>query len=216
MQLSPSSNSKSALEDFVLSLQTLDPLLIYLVVFSIAFIENVFPPSPSDIVIVFAGSLVGIGQVGFIETLLVGTAGSTFGFVLMFKIGHWFGARILERGKISFIPISSVKKVESWFNRYGYWIIIANRFLSGTRAVVSFFAGMSELKLARTTVLCFISALAWNTILISGGFYLGKNWQRIGLYLSAYGQIVTALIVVIVIVLVAKFLYKKNSSTKTS
>lgn len=200
------------MEDFILSLQSLDPLLIYLVVFSIAFIENLFPPSPSDVVIVFAGSLVGLGQVGFLETLLAATLGSTAGFVVMFKIGHWFGKRILEKRALSFIPIEAVKKVESWFGRYGYWIIIANRFLSGTRAVVSFFAGMSELNLLKTTLLCFISALAWNSALISGGFYLGRNWQRIGFYLSTYSQVVTAILIIIVIILVAKFLYKKNST----
>jgi membrane protein DedA with SNARE-associated domain len=147
---------------------------------------------------------------------LFGTVGSTLGFVLMFKIGHWFGSRILEQGRISFIPVEAVRKVETWFRRYGYWIIVANRFLSGTRAVVSFFAGMSELNLLKTTLLSLVSALAWNSILITGGYYLGKNWQRIGFYLSTYGQIVTALLVIIVIVLVARFLYKKNNSTKTS
>jgi membrane protein DedA with SNARE-associated domain len=201
-------------EHFILFLQSLDPFLIYLIVFAIAYIENVFPPSPSDLVIVFAGSLVGMDRVGFVGTLLSATIGSTLGFLTMYKIGDWFGDRILEQGKIRFIPVSAVKKVEEWFARYGYWIIIANRFLAGTRAVVSFFAGLSELRLIQTTILSFFSALAWNAILLTGGFYLGKNWERIGFYLSTYSQIVTGALILIVIVLVAKYFYQKNNGSK--
>jgi len=200
------------LEAFITYLQSLSPTLIYLMVFSIAYIENIFPPSPSDLLIVFGGSLVGIGRVGFVEILVFSTAGSTLGFMTMYKIGDWFGLRILEKGKIKFIPLDAVKKVEQWFSRYGYAIIIANRFLSGTRAVVSFFAGMSELKLTPTAILSGVSALAWNSILVTGGYYLGNNWQRIGFYLSTYSQIVTAVLVVAALILIAHFLYSKRSN----
>lgn len=203
------------MEELIVRLQSLDPVLIYCAVFGIAFIENIFPPSPSDLVVVFAGSLVGIGTVGFAETLLAATAGSTVGFMTMYKIGDWFGDRILEAGKISFIPVSAVRKVEDWFRRYGYWIIIANRFLAGTRAVVSFFAGVSELNLPRTTLLSFLSALAWNTILVTAGYILGRNWEEIGWYLTTYSQIVTAIIIIVVLVLVAKFLHNRNNSAGT-
>jgi membrane protein DedA with SNARE-associated domain len=197
-------------------LQTLSPVLVLLVVFAIAFIENVFPPSPSDMVIVFSGSLVGIGRVGFTETLLAATAGSTLGFVLMYKIGDWFGVRILEQGKISFIPVESVRKVEDWFRRYGYWIIIANRFLAGTRAVVSFFAGMAEINLPLTTLLCFLSALAWNAILIGGGYALGNNWERIGFYLSTYSQVVIGIIVLAAIAYLVRYFIKRANDRKAS
>jgi len=202
------------LEAFIHFIQSLDPLLIYALVFSIAFIENVFPPSPSDLVVVFGGSLVGFGRVDFAGILFVATAGSTLGFIVMYKIGHWFGGRILEKGKIAFIPVQAVEKVEAWFTRYGYWIIVGNRFLAGTRAVVSFFAGLSELNLLRTAALSCVSALAWNAILVTSGFLLGKQWERIGFYLTTYSQIVTGVLIVVVLVLVAKFLYKKNSAGK--
>jgi len=203
------------LEDLVLWLQSLDPLLIYIAVFFIAFIENVFPPSPSDLVVVFAGSLIGIGRVGFVETLLITTLGSTAGFVVMYKIGDWFGARIIEGGKIKFLPLEGVHKVESWFARYGYGIIIANRFLAGTRAVVSFFAGMSKLNLTKTTLLSFLSALAWNAILLTGGFFLGENWQDIDFYLSTYSKVVTGIVVIAIIVFVIRYVSMKNNKPKT-
>ncbi len=198
------------MEELVLRLQSLDPLAVYAAVFGIALIENIFPPSPSDVLVVFAGSLAGVGDVALVPVILCATAGSTVGFVAMYKIGQWFGERILERGKIRFIPVEGVRKVEGWFGRYGYWLIAANRFMSGTRAVISFFAGMSELHLAKTTALSFVSALAWNTILVIAGFTLGKNWSRIGFYLSTYSYIVTAIIVILVLLFLARYLYRRN------
>ena len=105
------------LEDLIQYVQTVDPILVYGIVFAIAFIENVFPPSPSDSIIVLGGSLIGLGRVGFIETLLCATAGSTLGFIAMYKIGQWSGDTILERGKIKFIPVAAVKTVERWFQK---------------------------------------------------------------------------------------------------
>jgi membrane protein DedA with SNARE-associated domain len=199
-----------ALEDLIQYTQSVDPLLVYVIVFAVAYIENVFPPSPSDTIIVLGGSLVGIERVGFVETLLCATAGSTLGFMTMYKIGDWFGDKILEQGKIKFIPISGVRTVENWFQKHGYWLIVANRFLTGTRAVVSFFAGMAELNLARTTALCFLSALVWNAILVTGGFYLGKNWERIGFYLSTYSQVVTGILIVVALFWLGKIYFRGN------
>jgi membrane protein DedA with SNARE-associated domain len=199
------------LESFLTHLQTLSPALIYGTVFAIAFIENIFPPFPSDVVVVFAGSLIGLGQVGFMEILFLATAGSTAGFLAMYKVGDWFGDTILEQGKIKFIPVESVRKVEAWFTRYGYWLIIANRFLAGTRAVVSFFAGMSELNLLRTTILSFASALAWNTALVSGGWYLGQHWEKIGYYIETYSKIVTGIVIVVVLFFVVRYYIKKRA-----
>ena len=202
------------MQDIFQFLSTIDPLAVYGLVLGIALIENLFPPAPSDVMIIAAGSLVGLGQVGFVETLLSATAGSTIGFVMMYKIGEWFGDHILEQGKIKFLPVESVHRVERWFVKYGYAIIVINRFLTGTRAVVSFFAGMSELRLPLTAVLCFFSALIWNAILISIGMYLGQNWEKIGFYLSTYSQGVTAVLVLIVIVWAAKVIFTKSAGSK--
>lgn len=181
-------------------LHQLSPFWVYVAIFLIAYIENLFPPSPSDVMIVAGGYLVGIGYIDFFTTLIVATIGSTSGFMTMYQIGDWFGIKIIEKGKIKFLPLESVHKVETWFRNYGYWLIVVNRFLSGTRAVVGFFAGMAEVKFTPTALLCFVSALAWNLILIYLGTLLGENWEMIGFYLTTYSQIVTALVVIGIII----------------
>jgi len=199
-------------EDLIRRLSTLDPFWLYLSVAGIAFLENIVPAIPGDVVVVFAGSLVGIGAIDFWWALLFTTIGSTLGFVVMYKVGDWFGLKILETGKLKFIPTESVHKVEGWFRKYGYVIIVANRFLSGTRAVVSFFAGMSELKLPITTVLCFLSALAWNFLLLFAGQKLGQNWKVIFVYMETYSKAVTGIVLIVILLAVARFVYKKSNS----
>lgn len=197
-------------EDFINSLTQLDPFWIYVAVAGIAYIENILPPFPSDVIVVAAGSLVGIGTINFTVALVMATAGSTLGFMTMYKLGDWFGDKILEKGKIKFIPLDSVHRVEKWFKKYGYWVVVANRFLAGTRAVVSFFAGMSELPILNATALSCVSALAWNLILLYAGKELGENWRSILIYLQAYGQTITIVAIVAAVVLVWRYLYKRK------
>jgi membrane protein DedA with SNARE-associated domain len=101
-----------------------------------------------------------------------------------------------------------VHKVETWFKTYGYWIVVANRFLAGTRAVVSFVIGMSELSLWRTTILSFISSLIWNFILLFAGRELGQNWRVISFYLETYGMIMTVILVVVIVIFVGQYYFK--------
>jgi len=200
------------MEEFIQSLAGLNPGWIYLAVAGIAYIENIFPPFPSDVIVVFAGSLAGLGTVDFTTALLLATAGSTLGFITMYKIGDWFGDHILETGKLRFIPRESVHKVEGWFRKYGYFVVIANRFLAGTRAVVSFFAGMSELSLPLSVLLSFVSALIWNFILLSTGRAVGENWRQIGGYLETYSTIVTSLIALTAIILLVRLFLKRSNN----
>ena len=182
------------MENLITWISGLDVAYIYLAVFAISYIENIIPPFPSDVVVVFAGSLVGIGTGNGPLVVLLASIGSALGFYTMYSIGDRFGDRVLETGKIKFISIELVHKVESWFRRWGYWVIVLNRFLAGTRAVVSFGAGMSELRLAPTLALSFVSAAAWNILLVYLGVAMGTNWREIGSYLSTYSGIVSAII----------------------
>ena len=197
------------MEELVRRLSTLHTYWIYFTVSGIALLENVFPPLPSDLIVLFVGSLAGIGTLDFTWTLIGTTIGSTLGFVVMYKIGDWFGVRILETGKLRFIPRESVHKVEGWFRRYGYVLIVANRFLTGTRAVISFFAGMSELSLTVSTILSFVSALLWNFLLLFAGQKLGQNWGAIVSYMETYSKIVTSLIVLVLMAAGGRIAYRR-------
>ena len=195
-------------------LSNLSPVWLYLIIFGAAFVENIFPPSPSDIIIVIGGALAGMNKGNVYLALIASTIGSTLGFMAMYYIGAWFGAHIIENTKWKHIPRESIHRVEGWFTKYGYAIIIANRFLSGTRAVVSFFAGMSRLEIFTTTWLSFVSSAAWYGFLIFGGFSLGRHWRKIDPFLETYSKIIS--IVVLVIIASSLFMYyRKKYLVKT-
>lgn len=196
---------ESYLEQLIQTITGLDPIWIYVSIFVVAFIENIFPPAPSDILVVFGGALAGMDRGSFVLAFASGALGGTLGFMVMYSIGKWFGHSILEKGKIKFIKLETLHKFERWFKKWGLWLIIGNRFLTGTRAVVSFFAGISELDFMKTTLLSFVSSLLWYAILVYAGYSLGQHWEQIGEMLKSYSLAVMGVVVLLASVGIAKY-----------
>ncbi len=118
-------------EDILNNISSFTPFWIYVTLFLFAFVENVFPPSPSDLVVVIGGSLVSTGVISFIPTLLLTTIGSAVGFMILFYFGSTVDRKVVHSGKYKYIPVDAIEKVELWFKKYGYYVIVANRFLPG-------------------------------------------------------------------------------------
>ena len=199
-------------EEILNNISSFTPFWIYVTLFLFAFVENVFPPSPSDLVVVIGGSLVSTGVIYFIPAVLLTTLGSIIGFMILFYFGSTVDRKVVHSGKYKYIPVDAIEKVEIWFKKYGYYVIIANRFMPGTRSVISFFSGMSNLNVRKTLVLASISALVWNTIIIYLGYFFGNNISVVDKYLSTYSNIAISITVVVVIVLVIKFFISKKKN----
>jgi membrane protein DedA with SNARE-associated domain len=175
------------LDQLIESLASLPSWGVVVAAFAITYTENILPPSPSDVLLVFIGTLVGIGTASYAITLASATIGSITGFYTMFTIGRIFGDRLMHSRFGKLFPLELLLRAEQWFQRWGYYIIVANRFLSGTRSVISLFAGMSHLEPVRTTILCGVSALVWNALLLWAGMELGQNWRIVEEYFHTYG-----------------------------
>ena len=198
------------LQDILLYMSNLDPVLIYIVLFLFAFIENVFPPSPSDVVVVIGASLIASTTMGYMPVLFITSFGSSLGFLLMYLVGKYGGEKLILRGKLSFITEESLSKTDIWFNKWGYKLILANRFMPGTRSVISFFAGVYELEVLKTFILASISAFVWNAIIIYLGMAVGNNVEIIDYYLSTYSLLGTVLTIIIILLFVIRYFYKKK------
>ncbi len=198
------------LDSIVTLLNQTDPSYLYFTLFFFAFAENLFPPTPSDLVIAFGGSLVGIGKLGFAATVLAATLGSTAGFIVMYFIGFFLGKKLIDARKPSFLPFDKIMVAERWFAKYGYGLVVANRFLSGTRAVISFFVGLSELPVAITLPLCALSALLWNSLLVYAGSIFGHNWKQLEQYLDIYGTVIAILVVLVIVSMVARYFVRRR------
>lgn len=198
------------LEQIISYIDTLDPTLIYLVLFFFAFVENIFPPSPSDLVVVFVATLIAKSTLGFIPILLITSIGSGVGFIVMYLIGEFLGEKILRRGRFKFIKEESLNKADLFFHKYGYNIILLNRFIPGTRAVISFFSGVHRLKPARTFIYAAVSSFFWNALLIFIGIKLGENLELVDYYLSQYSNIILIFTALILSYVLIKFWLKKK------
>src|SRR5262245_587682 len=200
------------IEQTISWLQTLPPLGVLAMMFFIAYLENIFPPSPSDAALVFAGTLIGIGVIPFAPALTVATLGSVLGFMTAYVFGRYFEQHFVSGRYHRYLPVNAIHQVERLFNRFGYGVIVANRFLAGTRAFVSFFAGMSKMNLPVTTLLSAVSAAVWNSILLYLGMVFADNWRSAAQYLALYSKVATVVFGAAVIFLLWRFFRKRRGA----
>ncbi|HKK45172.1 MAG TPA: DedA family protein [Balneolaceae bacterium] len=202
--------------DVVQLVNTLPPASIYLVFFLIAYTENIVPPIPGDLLVAFGGYLAAESVIGFVPVLLLTTIASVIGFMSMYWIGHRWGAQIEENPKrlwlLRFIPLKYLHKVRHWMQRWGLRVVLANRFLAGTRSVISITAGLGHTKISSTIICSFISSILWNTILLGFGWVVHENWRLIGKYLSIYGKIILGALALVIIIKGVTYYFRKRSS----
>jgi membrane protein DedA with SNARE-associated domain len=198
------------IEQAISWLQTLPPVGVLVMIFLIAYIENIFPPAPSDMAIIFAGTLIGIGVIGFAPALVAATLGSGLGFMTAYVLGRYFEQHFVSGRYHRYLPVNAIHQVERLFNRFGYGVIIANRFLAGTRAIISFFAGMSRMDLLATTLLSTVSAAVWNSILLYLGMIFANNWRVAAQYLALYSKVATAVFGAALVVFLWRFFWKRR------
>ena len=198
------------LEQITAYIATLDPWLIYIVLIFFSFIENVFPPSPSDFVLIVGAAFIAKTTWGFFPILILTSIGSAAGFILMYYFGEFLGSKLIRSGRFKFVTQSALERADLFFHKYGYNIILVNRFLPGTRAIVSFFCGVHRLKAARTFFYAGLSSFFWNAFLIFLGILLGNNLARVDYYLAQYSKIIIAVTIVVVILFLIRYFMKKK------
>jgi membrane protein DedA with SNARE-associated domain len=180
-------------------IQTQPLILIYIYFALIAYLENVIPPVPGDVLVAFAGYLVAEQVVGFIPVFLLTSLASVLGFYHVYYLGQVWGKSIdsgnNQHWLLRYMDVQYIEKGKLWMNRYGQGVVIANRFLAGTRSIIALVAGMTPLKMSSTLLSSLISSLLWNGILIGAGWMIHENWQLIGNYLSNYGKFILGIII---------------------
>ncbi|MBO6623178.1 MAG: DedA family protein [Balneola sp.] len=178
------------------------PIGIYLIFFGIAYLENLIPPMPGDVIVAFGGYLAAEGTVSFMLLFVVTVFASVIGFMNMYWFGKKWGSQIEENPNshllLKFIDYKYFQKGKKWMNKWGQWVVFGNRFLAGTRSVISLTTGMSGLKVSYTVMNSFLSSILWNALLLGAGWYVQDNWEIIGRYLSNYGKLILGAIIVVI------------------
>jgi len=202
------------LDQFLNLLTTLPPWLIYLCLATSAFVENVFPPIPGDTITAFGAFLVGIGKVGFMGVYVSTTLGSVCGFMCLFWLGLHLGRTYFVERDLWFFKAEDIARAERWFHKWGYILILFNRFLPGIRSVISISGGISRLKGGKVALLALVSSGVWNLIWILLGYSIGSNWkaisQTMSKIMSRYNMVVLILAGIALVALLTRHYMKKR------
>jgi membrane protein DedA with SNARE-associated domain len=179
----------------------------YLGVGLLVAIESVIIPIPSELVLPFAGFLVGEGR--SIEPLtgqpwnvvlvtLFGTLGATLGALIAYAIGMFGGRPIIERwgGYLGVAP-ADLDRADDFFARHGDAAAFFGRMVPVVRSLVSFAAGIAHMRLGRFIVFTFLGSLPWTLLLVVAGMVMGANWEEIGGILKRFEYLVLAILAVI-------------------
>ncbi|MCZ6704798.1 MAG: DedA family protein [Bacteroidetes bacterium] len=186
------------LTDVVDWMSALPVFWAYVLILAVAYFENVIPPIPGDMIVVFGGYMVGIGQLNIVVVILLATVGGVLGFMTMFAVGHRIGHMVYSPKRTRWLSEARIIRVRGLLDRWGFGLVAANRFLSGLRSVISLTVGMVHMNVFRTTLYSTISAFVWTSILAIAGFFVGENWEAVREYLGNYGWFVISVIVLFI------------------
>jgi len=169
----------------------------------VMFLENVFPPIPSEAVLPLAGSLTLVGRFSIPLVTLVGMLGSLTGAFLFYGLGRWLGeprVRLLigKYGKYALLTTEDWDKSLSWFRRYGDWVIFFGRMVPIVRSLISIPAGISSMNLFKFVPLTIVGTALWSFLLSMGGRLLGEQWPLIADWIDAYQNVVLILGILVI------------------
>jgi membrane protein DedA with SNARE-associated domain len=181
-----------------------------LLIFLSAGIEYVFPPFPGDTVMLAAAVLVGRWEWSLPLVFSVVMAGSLVGAALDFLLGKWLHAWRAGKDRKA---DKALAVILDGFKRWGIWLIAVNRFLPGIRAFFFIAAGMAGFRLIPVMAMAFVSALAWNVLIMLVGLYVASQYDRLKGFFGAYNMVVWIVMGVVTLALAAWWLIRRRGAT---
>ena len=162
--------------------QSLIVLIGYPGIFTMQFIENVFPPFPTDTMLPFSGVVAASGRLNIVAVWLAAVLGSLIGSLVLYSVGKWADDRLLHTlvaryGRFAGISEDGMGKARVWFNRYGPLVIVFGRLLPVMRSVISLTAGMSRMPILTFAFFTTLSSAGAMAFWIGVGYLLGENWR---------------------------------------
>ncbi|MBD3297236.1 MAG: hypothetical protein GF341_01145 [candidate division Zixibacteria bacterium] len=157
--------------------------------FAAALVEMLFPPFPGDAVYFFGLVTLAANGSSVYGSIIAACVGGTVGFVTVYWIGQVYGRKFFMKRQSGLWSQNSLVKVEHWISRWGGWVIIFGRFLSGVRALIPLVAGIGSYPTTRSFVLGALSIVIWNGVLATVALVLGENWNTISHTYNTYNYI---------------------------
>lgn len=161
------------------------------------FLENVFPPIPSELIMPLAGFLSERGQLGFWPAVLAGTVGSLSGAVGWYWVGRSVGERRLrawvdDHGRWLTLSCSDLDRTKEWFDRHGASAVFIGRLIPGLRTFISVPAGFAEMRFVPFVFYSALGTAIWTGALAAAGRWLGRGYDQVSGYLEPVSWAVLA------------------------
>lgn len=178
----------------------------YLGIFVLMILENVFPPIPSEVILLAAGALVEQGKMNAYALWVIATAGTLAGNLFWYWLGSRWSEETLKRvidrwGRWLTFEWDEFLSARNMFRKYGDWIVFLLRFSPLLRTIVSLPAGLAKMTMWRFALFTFLGSLIWNGLLILGG-------QALAGLIDRYEKLAGYAIVAIVVAGVAVYVYR--------
>ncbi|MDN5820786.1 MAG: DedA family protein [Brachybacterium sp.] len=181
-------------------------------VFLLIFLENLFPPIPSEVILPLAGVAAAGPNNAFWAMLPASVLGSVVGAWLLYGLGRLLGPQRL-RSIVIRLPLVHVQDYDTsvdFMDRHGYKAIFFARFVPGIRSLISIPAGLYAMPIGMFTLLTAAGSAIWNAIFLSIGFSMGSNWTVIEPYTDLFSTIAYALIALVVLVFVIRLILRER------
>jgi membrane protein DedA with SNARE-associated domain len=186
-------------------------------VFLLMVLEHIVPPFPSEIIMPFAGFVAGEGYLTFLGVLAAGTIGATTGSIIQYFLGKKLGRDrvkdfVCRYGKFFLMSGRNLDRAMDAFQRRGKLAVLAGHMIPGARSLVSIPAGIEQVELKWFLMLTLLGTFLWNLLLVTAGFFMGRNWPRVLEFLEAYKNVLLVVIGVALVFFIVKRLRKGNNS----
>lgn len=174
------------------------------------FLENLFPPIPSELIMPLAGFTVAKGNMNFVLAVTAGVMGTMLGALPWYYVGKLVGEENLKRlankyGKWIGLSSKDIDKADNWFEKHGGKAVFYGRLVPGVRTLISLPAGISGMPLVAFLLYSTLGTTLWVGLLTYAGYALGDNYELVEQYLGPVSKIVfVVLVVAFVIWLVMK------------
>lgn len=205
------------MEDYILNILS---KFSYLGIFFLIFIENVFPPIPSELILVFGGFISKSLNLNFLLLVVFATLGSSTGAIILYYAGKKIPLEKMESflekkwvKRLGFKP-GDIKKSLKYFEKYSTFAVFFGRCVPVVRSLISIPAGMQNMSLRKFLIYTTIGSGIWNTLLIYIGRVTQDKWKEGLLILERYSNRILGLIILAFVIkfLVKRFLKKRKKS----
>lgn len=174
------------------------------------FLENVFPPIPSELIMPLAGYVAARGEANILLVILAGTAGSLAGAFFWYAVGRmvdheWFKRFADRHGRFLTLTRAEVESADDWFDTHGHYAVLFGRLIPTVRTLISIPAGLSEMPVGRFLFYSGIGTAVWTALLALFGYVVGSDYAGLERFVDPVSYGVVALILAIYVWRVATF-----------